>query len=134
MECLQRFLPKSKQKFRRTRSPHPKKGKKTAKPSTKSPAAAVAQKAGPDWKKVVLAARKRFGIKGFRPGQKEILEAVFAGRDVLGLMPTGGGKSLTYQLPALFLEHPVVVVSPLIAPHAGSAGARVAGQHPCGKS
>ncbi len=93
----------------------PVKRKKTAKPSTKPPAAAVDQKAGPDWNKVVLAARKRFGIKGFRPGQKEILEAVFAGRDVLGLMPTGGGKSLTYQLPALFLEHPVVVVSPLIA-------------------
>ena len=95
---------------------------KTRKPAGKASApapasaAVTAQPAGsPDWKKVVQAARKCFGIKGFRPGQKEILEAVFAGRDVLGLMPTGGGKSLTYQLPALLLGRPVVVVSPLIA-------------------
>lgn len=60
-------------------------------------------------------ARKHFGIKGFRAGQREILEAVCEGRDVLGILPTGGGKSLTYQLPALLLQHPVVVVSPLIA-------------------
>ena len=66
-------------------------------------------------KEALAEARRRFGIKGFRPGQREILEAVFAGKDVLGILPTGGGKSLTYQLPALFLEHPVVVVSPLIA-------------------
>lgn len=67
------------------------------------------------WTRMTHAARARFGVQRFRPGQREILEAVFAGRDVLGLMPTGGGKSLTYQLPALFLPHPVVVVSPLIA-------------------
>lgn len=67
------------------------------------------------WQRVNAAARERFGIRRFRPGQREILEAVFAGRDVLGIMPTGGGKSLTYQLPALFLPQPVVVVSPLIA-------------------
>jgi ATP-dependent DNA helicase RecQ len=60
-------------------------------------------------------ARRRFGIKGFRPGQREILEAIFAGKDVVGILPTGAGKSLTYQLAALFLEQPVVVVSPLIA-------------------
>ena len=65
--------------------------------------------------RALAEARKRFGIKGFRPGQREILEAVFAGGDVLGILPTGGGKSLTYQLPALFLQHPVIVVSPLIA-------------------
>ena len=60
-------------------------------------------------------ARQRFGIRRFRAGQREILEAIFEGRSVLGLMPTGGGKSLTYQLPAVFLPKPVVVVSPLIA-------------------
>ena len=65
--------------------------------------------------KALAEARTRFGIRGFRPGQREILEAVFAGRDTLGILPTGGGKSLTYQLPAMFLEHPVIVVSPLIA-------------------
>jgi ATP-dependent DNA helicase RecQ len=69
----------------------------------------------PSWSVILKAAREHFGIRGFRPGQREVLEAVFAGRDVLGLMPTGAGKSLTYQLPALFLPRPVVVVSPLIA-------------------
>lgn len=63
----------------------------------------------------IAEAKSRFGIKGLRPGQREVLEAVFAGRDVLGIMPTGSGKSLTYQLPALFLPKPVLVVSPLIA-------------------
>ncbi len=83
----------------------------------RTPAAPVAKAVGGPvaWPRVLAEARKHFGIKGFRPGQREILEAVFAGKDVVGLMPTGGGKSLTYQLPALFLEHPVVVVSPLIA-------------------
>ena len=60
-------------------------------------------------------ARERFGIQRFRPGQREVLASVFAGRDTLALMPTGAGKSLTYQLPALLLPKPVVVVSPLIA-------------------
>ena len=67
------------------------------------------------WHRVARMARERFGIKGFRPGQREILEAVLAGKDVLGLLPTGGGKSLTYQLPSLLLAKPVLVVSPLIA-------------------
>ena len=104
-----------------TLSARPKKKKTTAaKPAAtarskrRSPDVSPASPATP-WTQVVAAARKRFNIKGFRPGQKEILEAVFAGQDVLGLMPTGGGKSLTYQLPAMFLKHPVIVVSPLIA-------------------
>jgi ATP-dependent DNA helicase RecQ len=69
----------------------------------------------PPWPEILREARRRFGIKGFRPGQRELLEAVFSGRNALGLLPTGAGKSLTYQLPALFLTKPVVVVSPLIA-------------------
>ena len=64
---------------------------------------------------VLTQARTHFGIKRFRPGQREVIESVFAGRDTLALMPTGAGKSLTYQLPALFLPRPVVVVSPLIS-------------------
>ncbi len=67
------------------------------------------------WPKILQAAQQRFGIERFRSGQKAVLEQVFAGHSVLGLMPTGAGKSLTYQLPALFLPKPVVVVSPLIA-------------------
>ncbi len=68
-----------------------------------------------DWPKILHEAQHRFGIKRFRPGQKEVLTAVFAGQDCLAMMPTGAGKSLTYQLPACFLPKPVVVVSPLIA-------------------
>ncbi|GAC1359211.1 MAG: hypothetical protein NVSMB3_06650 [Acidobacteriaceae bacterium] len=67
------------------------------------------------WPTILKTAQERFGIQRFRSGQREVLEEVFRGRDVLGLMPTGAGKSLTYQLPALFLPRPVVVVSPLIA-------------------
>jgi ATP-dependent DNA helicase RecQ len=67
------------------------------------------------WDTINLEARRRFGVERFRPGQREALEAVFNRRNALVLMPTGGGKSLCYQLPALFLPKPVVVVSPLIA-------------------
>ncbi len=59
--------------------------------------------------------RETFGIRRFRPGQEEVIAAVLRGRDVLAILPTGGGKSLTYQLPALALEGTTVVVSPLIA-------------------
>ena len=59
--------------------------------------------------------RERFGLERFRPGQREVIDAVLAGRDVLCVMPTGGGKSLCYQLPALLLPGLTLVVSPLIA-------------------
>ncbi len=59
--------------------------------------------------------REVFGFAGFRPGQAEIVAAVQEGRDVLAIMPTGGGKSLCYQLPALMRAGPTVVISPLIA-------------------
>jgi ATP-dependent DNA helicase RecQ len=58
---------------------------------------------------------ERFGLKAFRPGQREAVQAALDGRDSLVVMPTGGGKSLCYQLPALAGEALVVVVSPLIA-------------------
>ena len=57
----------------------------------------------------------RFGMEGFRPGQREVIEHVLAGRDVLCVMPTGGGKSLCYQLPALMMAGLTLVISPLIA-------------------
>ncbi len=56
-----------------------------------------------------------FGFDAFRPGQEEIVDAVAAGDNVLAIMPTGGGKSLCFQLPALLREGVTVVISPLIA-------------------
>ncbi|MDQ3746623.1 MAG: DEAD/DEAH box helicase, partial [Acidobacteriota bacterium] len=63
----------------------------------------------------LAALRKFFGFESFREGQREVVEAVLAGHDTVVVMPTGGGKSLCYQLPALMLEGVTVVVSPLIA-------------------
>ena len=59
--------------------------------------------------------KSRFGYDDFLPLQSEIIENVLASRDSLVLMPTGGGKSLCYQLPALVLGGTTLVVSPLIA-------------------
>ncbi len=61
------------------------------------------------------ALRTTFGFPAFRPGQAEIITAILDGRDVLAVMPTGSGKSLCYQLPALIRDGLTVVVSPLIA-------------------
>jgi ATP-dependent DNA helicase RecQ len=59
--------------------------------------------------------RDVFGFPDFRPGQREVIEAVLAGRDCIAVMPTGAGKSLTYQLPARILGGTVLVISPLIS-------------------
>ena len=61
------------------------------------------------------ALREFFGFDAFRPGQREACEAALADRDVLVVMPTGSGKSLCYQLPALLRSDLTVVVSPLVA-------------------
>jgi ATP-dependent DNA helicase RecQ len=61
------------------------------------------------------ALREVFGFPGFRPGQREAVEAAIAGRDVLVVMPTGSGKSLCYQLPALMRADLTLVVSPLVS-------------------
>ena len=58
---------------------------------------------------------ERFGFTSFRPGQEQVVEALLAGRSALAVFPTGAGKSLCYQLPALLLDGVTVVVSPLIA-------------------
>ncbi|MBX6330555.1 MAG: ATP-dependent DNA helicase RecQ [Gemmatimonadaceae bacterium] len=59
--------------------------------------------------------RRCFGYDAFRPGQERAVSAVLAGRDTLVILPTGGGKSLCYQVPALLLPHLTVVISPLIS-------------------
>lgn len=61
------------------------------------------------------ALRTYFGFEALRPGQDEVVQAILEGRDAMGIMPTGGGKSLCYQLPALCRPGLTVVVSPLIA-------------------
>src|ERR1700704_2184868 len=56
-----------------------------------------------------------FGFEDFRPGQADVMDALLAGRHVLAVMPTGAGKSLCYQVPALVLGGLTIVVSPLVA-------------------
>ncbi|HSK65194.1 MAG TPA: ATP-dependent DNA helicase RecQ, partial [Pyrinomonadaceae bacterium] len=63
----------------------------------------------------ITSLREHFGFDNFREGQREVIESILAGKDVVVVMPTGSGKSLCYQLPAMILDGVTVVVSPLIA-------------------
>lgn len=59
--------------------------------------------------------RRHWGYTSFRPLQRDIVDSVLAGRDTLGLMPTGGGKSITFQVPGMMLPGVTVVITPLIS-------------------
>src|SRR5690606_22159923 len=59
--------------------------------------------------------QRHFGYPSFRPGQEDLVRAALAGRDALGVLPTGGGKSVCYQVPALALGGLTVVVTPLVS-------------------
>src|SRR6266702_4426538 len=72
----------------------------------------------------------RFGLDEFRPGQREAVVASLDGRDSLVVMPTGGGKSLCYQLPGIASDDLTVVVSPLIALMADQYRRLLLGGHP----
>ncbi|MGW4640155.1 RecQ family ATP-dependent DNA helicase [Sphaerisporangium sp. NPDC004334] len=76
---------------------------------------ALRRASGRDGRRLRMVAREAYGWKDLRPGQREAMEHLLAGRDVLVVMPTGSGKSAVYQIPALLLDGPTVVVSPLIA-------------------
>jgi ATP-dependent DNA helicase RecQ len=69
----------------------------------------------PSIEDALLALHEHFGFADFREGQREVISAILAGHDTVVVMPTGGGKSLCYQLPALMKEGATIVVSPLIA-------------------
>ena len=106
-------------------------------PARPAPAHESAHAAGPGWEPLIYdgpadpdALLAHLGLSGFRPGQREAVSAALAGRDSLVVMPTGGGKSLCYQLPGLAGPQLTVVVSPLVALMADQLRRLTEGGHP----
>ena len=88
---------------------------KTTSETTPTPCAEASAKGAPEDQDVTKALKKHFGFDSFKGEQKAIIETLLTGKDVFVLMPTGGGKSLCYQLPSLMMEGTAIVISPLIA-------------------
>ncbi len=88
-------------------------GSEAAAPPQRSRRPARSRRA--DSREIARILRRSFGITSLRPGQEDVIRRVLAGRDTLAIMPTGAGKSLCYQLPALVTPGTTIVVSPLIA-------------------
>mgnify|MGYP004686359341 FL=1 len=65
--------------------------------------------------KAQIILKKYFGYENFRTGQQELIEHILNNEDVLGIMPTGAGKSVCYQVPAILLDGITIVISPLIS-------------------
>ncbi len=87
-------------------------------PAPKSPPVelpSIEEEKNPVMRRIIRRLQRQFGLSGFRPGQESAIRALVDGRDVLGIMPTGAGKSLIYQLTAFELPGVTVVVSPLLA-------------------
>ncbi|HRI52800.1 MAG TPA: ATP-dependent DNA helicase RecQ, partial [Pseudomonadota bacterium] len=91
--------------------------KDAAKPSTNPPVElpTLEGEKNPIMRRLIRRLQRQFGLSGYRPGQEAAIRALVDGRDVLGIMPTGAGKSLIYQLTAFELPGVTVVVSPLLA-------------------
>ena len=62
-----------------------------------------------------LLLKENFGFENFRPNQEDIIKSIIDGKDTIAIMPTGGGKSICFQLPALIFDGLTIVISPLIA-------------------
>jgi len=78
-------------------------------------AAAHIQQASRPESNARAALKKYFGYDGFRPGQETLIDTILSGRDALGIMPTGAGKSICFQIPALIMDGVSLIVSPLIS-------------------
>ena len=59
--------------------------------------------------------KRYFGYDAFRPRQREVIDAIVKGEDVMAIMPTGAGKSICFQIPALLFPHGTIIISPLIS-------------------